>query len=67
MIVLAPMIVLPQIIGLIFADNNQMAIIATAGFAILFIIAYLVGVHSAKNMGKKLPLYSRITPGMAAE
>ena len=66
-IVLAPMIVSPQIIGLIFADNNQMAMIATAGFAILFIIAYLAGVHSGKNMGKKLPLYSRITPGMAAE
>lgn len=44
-----------------------MAIIATAGFVVLFVIAYLAGVHSAKNMGKKLPLIARTNSGMAAE
>ena len=61
-IVLAPMIVSPHIMGLIFAGNKQMTMIATAGFTILTIIDYILGVHTAKNMGKKLPLFSYIRP-----
>ena len=53
-IVLAPMIVAPQIAGVLLAFDHQKAIIATVLFVVLFFSSYLVGISLARNYSRKV-------------
>ena len=53
-IVLAPMIVAPQIAGVLLAFDHQKAIIATVLFVVLFFSSYLMGISLARNYSRKV-------------
>jgi UDP-GlcNAc:undecaprenyl-phosphate GlcNAc-1-phosphate transferase len=50
-LLLMPLIVTPQILGIIFAKDGPMATISLVGLGILFIATYLIGISIAKKRG----------------
>ena len=53
-VVLAPMIVAPQIAGVILAFDHQKAITATVLFVVLFFSSYFAGISLARNYSRKV-------------
>lgn len=49
-IIIAPMIVLPQICGLVFAFAHKSAVIASAVLAVIFLTTYLTGMQLAQRL-----------------
>jgi len=51
-LIIAPLIVSPQICGLIYAFDNKSAMIASACFAVIFFMTYSIGMHVAPRTHK---------------
>jgi len=51
-LIIAPLIVAPQICGLIYAFDNKSAMIASVCFAVIFFMTYSIGMHVAPRTHK---------------
>ena len=48
-LVLAPLISMPQVLGVLFWDDLEASVLSTFGVGLLFVITYLVGISIAKR------------------
>ena len=48
-LVIAPMVVAPQAVGLLFAFSHRAAILATLAFGVIFFLTYVIGMRVAKR------------------
>lgn len=67
LIVIAPMLLLPQALGLIYTYDHQKAVIATLLMSALFIVTCVTGIRQAKNVSKNVSLARRVLSTIAAE
>ena len=52
---LIPMIVAPQILGVVFAFDNKMAASSVLVAAVVFVLSYMIGVRSAREVSRRRP------------
>jgi len=64
---LAPLVAAPQVLGALFAFDNQMAAVSTFASAVAFVLAYVVGMHSARVMSRRRVCASRAVPSVSPE
>ena len=46
---LAPLIAIPQVLGVLFWDNFAVTVFCTVVIGLLFVLTYLFGIKMAKN------------------
>ena len=64
---LAPLVAAPQVLGALFAFDNQMAAVSTFASAVAFVLAYVVGMHSARVISRRRVCASRAVPSVSPE
>ena len=52
---LAPMIIAPQILGVMFAFDNKMAALSALAASVAFVLIYMIGIRSAKELPRRRP------------
>ena len=60
-LIMAPMIVVPQICGLLFAFEHASAVLATVVLAVIFFASYIIGMRLARRSHVVMPTASRST------